>query len=103
MGLVHTLFSLPEVKAEKVSFLSGSISQDPLENFFGCQRQRGGTSDNPNVKDFSKTRRLFVLSIHFAKLLSGAIAVVVQHQKKHLRSPVHPSADDQQKNNNNLY
>ena len=29
-----------------------SICQDPLENFFGCQRQRGGTSDNPNVQEF---------------------------------------------------
>ena len=28
------------------------LCQDPIENFFDCQRQRGGTSDNPNVKEF---------------------------------------------------
>ena len=29
-----------------------NLCQDPLELFFGCQRQRGGTSDNPNVLEF---------------------------------------------------
>ncbi len=43
---------LPEVKDKKLSFLSQNLCQDPLENFFGCQRQRGGTSDNPSVVDF---------------------------------------------------
>ena len=44
-------------------FLSERISQDPLENFFGCQRQRGGTSENPNVKDFCKnTQALRVIN-----------------------------------------
>ena len=33
-------------------FLSNNLCQDPLENFFGCQRQRGGNSDNPTVQDF---------------------------------------------------
>ena len=23
-----------------------------MENFFGCQRQRGGTSDHPNTKEY---------------------------------------------------
>lgn len=32
--------------------LSGKFSQDPLENFFGKQRMRGGYSDNPTVKSF---------------------------------------------------
>ena len=40
------------MKDKKISFLSQNICQDPLENFFGCQRQRGGTSDNPNVQEF---------------------------------------------------
>lgn len=52
MGLVRYIFSLEEVKANKLAFLSNNLCQDPLENFFGCQRQRGGTSDNPNVKEF---------------------------------------------------
>ena len=46
------LFSLPEVKDQNLAFFSMNISQDPLENFFGCQRQQGGTSDNPNVLEY---------------------------------------------------
>jgi len=53
VGLVQLLFSLPEVKDNNLAFLSTNICQDPLENFFGCQRQRGATSDNPNVMQFS--------------------------------------------------
>ena len=48
--LVSYLFTLPGVKA----FLSQKICQDPVEKFFGCQRQRGGTNENPNVADFCK-------------------------------------------------
>lgn len=44
------LFTLPDVK----SFLSQRICQDPLERFFGLQRQRGGVNDNPNVEEFQK-------------------------------------------------
>lgn len=32
-------------------FLSNYLCQDPLANFFGCQRQRGGTN-NPTVQEF---------------------------------------------------
>ena len=46
--LVRQLFSLPDVKV----FLSEKLCQDPLENFFGCQRQRGGVNDNPTVQQF---------------------------------------------------
>ena len=42
------IFSLRDVK----SFLSQRLCQDPLENFFGRQRQRGGSHDNPNVVEF---------------------------------------------------
>ena len=57
------LFTLPEVKRNKLSFLSNRICQDPLENFFGCQRQRGHTNDNPCVKDFySNTQSLRVIN-----------------------------------------
>ena len=31
-------------------FLSGKISQDPLENYFGQQRARGGRNENPNLQ-----------------------------------------------------
>ena len=44
-------------------FLSEKLSQDPLENFFGCQRQRGGLSENPNVAEFCKnTQALRVIN-----------------------------------------
>lgn len=32
-------------------FLSERLSQDPLENYFGKQRTRGGRSDNPCIKE----------------------------------------------------
>ena len=35
--LIQYIFTVPGVKV----FLSEKISQDPLEKFFGCQRQRG--------------------------------------------------------------
>ena len=52
MGLVCYVFSLPEVKENQLALLSQHICQDPLENFFGCQRQRGGTSDNPSAQEY---------------------------------------------------
>ena len=32
--------------------LSGRFTQDPIESFFGQQRARGGSSDNPNSRTF---------------------------------------------------
>lgn len=59
VDLVRYLFSIPGV----TSFLSNKICQDPLENFFGCQRQRGGTSTNPNVSEFThNTQALRVIN-----------------------------------------
>ena len=54
MNLVRYLFSLPEVCDQNLAFLSNNICQDPLEKFFGAQRQRGSTSDNPSVSEFLK-------------------------------------------------
>ena len=34
--------------------MSEKFSQDPLEIFFGCQRQRGHSSDNPALKEVLK-------------------------------------------------
>ena len=57
--LVRFLFIIPGVD----SFLSQRLCQDPLERFFGCQRQRGGVHDNPNVAEFSKnTQALRVIN-----------------------------------------
>jgi hypothetical protein len=35
-------------------FLSNKLCQDPLEKFFGQQRQRGRVNENPTVNDFIK-------------------------------------------------
>ena len=44
------MFTVPGVD----SFLSQRLCQDPLERFFGHQRQRGGVHDNPNAAEFLK-------------------------------------------------
>lgn len=63
IGIVKYLFSLPEVKQKKLAFLSMNLCQDPLENYFGCQRQRGATSDNPNaVEYYQNTQALRVVN-----------------------------------------
>ena len=46
--LVQYLFTVPGVSA----FLSNRICQDPLEKFFGLQRQRGRVNENPSVSEF---------------------------------------------------
>ena len=46
--LVRFIFTIPGIN----SFLSEKLCQDPLEKFFGCQRQRGGVNDNPTVQEF---------------------------------------------------
>ena len=48
--LVEFLFTIPGVKA----FLSEKLSQDPLEKFFGCQRQKGRVNENPTATQFYK-------------------------------------------------
>ncbi len=50
MDLVEYLFKVPGVKA----FLSNKLCQDPLEKFFGQQRQCGRASENPNASEFLK-------------------------------------------------
>ena len=47
-GACSLRFTIPGVTA----FLSEKLCQDPLEKFFGCQRQRGGVNDNPTVHQF---------------------------------------------------
>ena len=51
IDLIHYIFIISQVAV----FLSGNINQDPLEKFFGCVRQKGYGSDNPNVDEFCKT------------------------------------------------
>lgn len=59
LELVDYIFTIPGIKF----FLSERLSQDPLENFFGCQRQRGKSHENPNVAQFCKnTQALRVIN-----------------------------------------
>ena len=46
--LVRYLFTIPGVGV----FLSNRICQDPLENFFGQQCQRGRANGNPSSSEF---------------------------------------------------
>lgn len=48
--LVEAIFKTDGVKF----FLSEHVSQDPLEKFFGIQRQRGRVNENPDVQSFCK-------------------------------------------------
>ena len=43
-------------------FLSERPYQDPLEMFFGCQRQRECTNENPTCSDFLKNTQACVSS-----------------------------------------
>ncbi len=61
--LVKFVFTIPGVK----SFLTQKICQDPLENFFGCQRQKGGTHDNPTVAEFEKNMQALRVINSFAR------------------------------------
>ena len=64
LELIPHLYSIPGVKV----FLSEKLSQDPLERFFGCQRQRGGTHENPTVQVFYKnTQALLVINVGTVK------------------------------------
>ena len=46
------LLSQPQDPAttQKLYLLSEHLSQDPLENYFGKQRARGGRNENPNLQ-----------------------------------------------------
>ena len=46
--LVKYIFTIPGVSV----FLSNRLCQDPLENFFGIERQRGRVNENPTAKEF---------------------------------------------------
>ena len=63
--LVKFVFSMEDIKGHHLGhlvFLSNNKCQEPLEGFFGCQRQCGGTFDNPLVQElFQNTQALRVV------------------------------------------
>ena len=57
--LVKYVFTIPGVSL----FLSNRICQDPVESFFGQQRQRGRVNENPSTSEFlHNTQALRVIS-----------------------------------------
>lgn len=48
IGLQEYLFTLPGVEY----LLTAKLNQDPLEKFFGLQRQRGAANEHPSANDF---------------------------------------------------
>ena len=54
------------VKENKIALLSCNHCQDLLENYFSCQWQQGGTSDNPNAAEFGCNTNHFSISITHA-------------------------------------
>ena len=60
VGLTKYIFEkIPGVSV----FLTNRICQDPLEGFFGQQRQRGRVNENPDIATFSEnTRALRVIN-----------------------------------------
>lgn len=65
--LTRYLFTMPGVKV----FLSQRICQDPLEKFFGCQRQRGATHDNPNALEFLRNTQALRVANIASKAVKG--------------------------------
>ena len=62
------IFTIPGVEY----FFSEQLCQDPLEKFFGCQRQRGKSNENPNVQQFcSNTQALRVINGTCANVSKG--------------------------------
>ena len=49
-----------------MALLSCNLCQGLLENYFSCQWQRGGTSDNPNAAEFGCNTNHFSISITHA-------------------------------------
>ena len=59
VALVKFMFTVPGVTC----LLREKLCQDPLERFFGCQRQRGGVNENPTAQEFcTNTQALRVVN-----------------------------------------
>ena len=68
LELIPYLFKIKGVS----SFLSEKLSQDPLEKFFGVQRQQGRSNENPTVSQFLKnTQGLKVINSIWLKDITG--------------------------------
>jgi len=69
--LVPFILKIPGV----TSFLSEHLSQDPLEKYFGMQRQKGSTNANPYVAQFLKNNQTLCV-VKLRGMCPEVIAVV---------------------------
>ena len=77
--LTEFLFTIPDV----VVFLSNRLCHDPLEKFFGQQRQRGGTNENPNVAEFLKnTQALRVINTTWINIKGNFRGSYITNKRK---------------------
>ena len=68
MDMTRHIFTTAGVKA----FLSENLSQDPIEKFFRCQRQRCRASENPNVQELCNgTQVLRVINTFYRDPIKG--------------------------------
>ena len=65
--LIRYLFKVPGVKI----FFSRTLCQDPLENIFECQRQRGVLMTILLSKNFSKTQALCIVNSFCRPVVKG--------------------------------
>lgn len=83
--LVEYVFTIPGVKV----FLSNRICQDPLENFFGLQRQRGRVNENPNALDFLRnTQALRIVNTECATVRGNCRGKKKKGKKRKRDEPI---------------
>ena len=75
IDFIEEIFTMKDVNDNKLAFLSNNLCQDPLENFFGCQRQRGGTSDNPTLHEFYNNTQALRVQSHLHSLNSKLLQI----------------------------
>jgi hypothetical protein len=69
-----------------LAFLSNHLCQDPLEKYFGCQRQRGGTNENPTVESFLKNTEAlrvvnsFCIEVLFVETAEAVKAITLTYK-----------------------
>jgi hypothetical protein len=86
MYILHTLISTSRivtsflevgpallVKKDVKFFLTGRISQDPLESYFGDQRSRGHRNTNPTLQQFGVTANILRVSSGLSKKERGNV------------------------------
>ena len=89
--IVRYLFTIPGIQF----FYSNRLCQDSLENFFGQQRQRGRTHENPNAAQFVKnSQALRIINSTCATIRGNCRASEVdpKHEKKRYQMQIENNA-----------